>query len=354
MTIRMKKSALILSACVMLAACSESKKEQATPPSVYVTTVGEGSAVAGNSSFSGHVVDDNSVSLGFKTAGQIKRILVHEGQHVAKGQLLAELDNSDYKLGVEAVQSQYDQLAAEVARAKRLYEKKSMTTNDYEKAVAGLHQLGVQLQVNKNKVAYTRLYAPASGIIGSVNFSPAEMVDAGTAVFTLINSSPLEVECDIPASVYNQLKSYSNFTCTPANGGESYPLRVLSVVPKADGNQLYKLRLGFASHPGKDITAGVNVSVNAHCSAESADITVPASAVFLQNGKEAVWVLKSDSTVVARNVGVGEAPVNGQLPVVSGLSAGEKVVSAGVSALHQGERVKVIQQPAKTNVGGLL
>lgn len=349
----MKKVAILLSACALLAACSDNKTEQATPPSVYVATVGEGS-LSCSSNFSGHVVDDNNVSIGFKTAGQIKRILVREGQRVAKGQLLAELYSNDYQLEVEAVQTQYDQLAAEVARAKRLYETKSISPNDYEKAVSGLRQLGVQLQVNKNKLAYTRLYAPASGIIGSVNFSPAEMVDAGTAVFSLINSTPMEVECEIPVSVYNQLKSYSDFNCTVAGSSNSYPLRVLSVVPKADGNQLYKLRLGFIGHPGKNITPGVNVSVNSRCGIERPEITVPASAVFKQDGKESVWILKSDSTVVLRNVGVTSAPSNGKLTVSEGLSYGEQVVSAGVSALHQGERVKVIKKPSKTNVGALL
>ena len=62
----------------------------------------------------------------------------------------------------------------EVARASRLYEKKSMSANDFEKASAGLRQLGVQLQVNKNKLAYTKLYAPADGYVSAVNFSPAE------------------------------------------------------------------------------------------------------------------------------------------------------------------------------------
>lgn len=348
----MKKAPIILSACALLAACSDSKTEQVTPPSVYVTAVGEGSSTA-NSSFSGRVTDDNSVSLGFKTAGQIQRILVREGQHVTKGQLLAELNSDDYRLGVEAIQSQYNQVAAEVARAKRLFEKQSITANDYEKAVAGLHQLGVQLRVNKNKLAYTRLYAPASGVIGAVNFSAAEMVDAGTAVFTLLNSSPLEVECDVPATVYSHLKDYTDFSCTTADDGEAFPLRVVSVVPKADSNQLYKLRLGFEAQPGKDFTPGVNVSVNYHYSC-APGLTVPAAAVFMQDGKEAVWILKADSTVALRSVEVTGVPHSGQLTIAKGLSHGENVVSAGVSALHQGERVRVIQQPSETNVGALL
>lgn len=337
----------------MLGSCSDRQTTTPTPPSVYIAQVGEGNT-DDSRSFAGHIVDQHSISLGFKTAGQIKRICVREGQHVAAGQLLAELDNSDYCLGVEALQIQYDQVAAEVARTKRLFEKKSITANDFEKAEAGLRQLGVQLQVNKNKLAYTQLHAPTSGIIGAVNFEAAEMVDAGTAVFTLLNSSPLEVECEVPASVYSNLAHFNNFTGTVSGQEGIYPLKVLSVVPKADSNQLYRLRLGFASAIGKQITAGLNVAVQANCQLAASEFTVPAAAVFNHEGKENVWVLQADSTVTMRPVSISGVPSEGQLTIAAGLSNGEQVVSAGVAALHQGQRVRVIEQPSKTNVGGLL
>ena len=78
----------------------------------------------------------HEVSLGFKTAGQIESILVQEGDFVRKGQLLASLDDSDYLLGVEAAQIQYDQLQDEVGRLRKLYESKSVSGNDYQKALA--------------------------------------------------------------------------------------------------------------------------------------------------------------------------------------------------------------------------
>lgn len=93
----------------------------------------------------GIVREAHSISLGFKTAGQIKRILVEEGDYVQQGTLLAELNDTDYRLGVEALQIQYDQLKDEVERTKQLFGEKSVSANDYEKAIAGLRQLEVQL-----------------------------------------------------------------------------------------------------------------------------------------------------------------------------------------------------------------
>lgn len=91
--------------------------------SVYVTTP-EGGEGTGSLNFTGVVEEDDNISIGFKTPGQIKKILVKEGDHVRNGQLLAVLDDEDYKLGVEALQIQYDQVKDEVARAARLLRKK--------------------------------------------------------------------------------------------------------------------------------------------------------------------------------------------------------------------------------------
>ena len=155
----------------LLCSCSEQKKTSLPVHSVEVTNLTP-SCKTITKSYSGIVREAHEISLGFKTAGQIKRIHVEEGKYVKKGELLAELDDEDYKLGVEALQIQYDQLKDEVARTQKLFEQKSVSANDYEKASAGLRQLGVQLQVNKNKLEYTRLYAPEDGYIQSVNFSP--------------------------------------------------------------------------------------------------------------------------------------------------------------------------------------
>lgn len=147
-----KKYAMMAVAAVLVCSCGEKKDTQGYQHSVYVTDLaengenggrlaasGEGEgAIAGNEGtgaevseagsgekgeervYAGIVEEAHLVSLAFKTPGQIEKIFVKEGDYVKKGQLLAQLDDEDYKLGVEAVQIQYDQVKDEVGRAKRL------------------------------------------------------------------------------------------------------------------------------------------------------------------------------------------------------------------------------------------
>ena len=217
-----------------------------------------------------------------------------------------------------------------------------MSANDFEKASAGLRQLGVQLQVNKNKLAYTKLYAPADGYVSAVNFSPAEMVDAGTAVFNLLDVSRMEVVADIPASVYLKRNDFGAFTCHSnhiING--RFPMELLSIVPKADSNQLYRIRLAFKDNVAKHITPGMNVEICISFNTDSvAPLCLPLSALFRHDGNDCVYVLAEDSTITCRPVTIDRNASAAQAVVTSGLSAEDRVVKAGAGMLHNGEKVR--------------
>lgn len=352
-----------LGAMLALGSC-QNRQPQARPQvSNVVLATSEPASAAGPEvrTYTGVVRARHEVNVGFKTAGQLQRLCAAEGQYVRRGQLLATLDDADYRLGVEALQAQYDQLQREEERMEQLFRQKSCSANDYEKTAAGLRQLGAQLQTSRNKLRYTRLYAPADGYVLAVNFAPAEMVDAGTAVFLLADVSRMEVEAYIPAADYRQRARIQSFACRLPGAEADCPMTLLSLAPKADASQLYSLRLTFSGrHTGGLPTAGENVEVRLTLRPRRADaaggVTVPAEAVFRAADTTCVWVFRAaDSTVVRRAVRVSGVPQrSGRLTVAAGLRAGERVVRLGVSALRTGCKVRVMPAPAATNVGGLL
>ena len=307
-------------------------------------------------SFSGTVKEMREISLGFKTPGQIRQVYVKEGDRVREGQLVAVLDDADYRLGVEALQVQADQLEQEVERMKLLYEAKSISANDYEKAVARLRQLKVQLQVNRNKLDYTRLHVPVSGYIQSVNFEPAEMVDAGTPVVTLLDMDRLEVELDIPVELYRQRDRIDGIFCYPGQGKDTVAMKLLSITSKADGTQLYRMCLAFGSPVTDKFTPGMNAEIGIRMvSDEEAGVfTLPVHAVVREKDEVYVWTVAGDSTVHKVRVSLQGMDGKGQAVISSGLKGDEQVVRAGVNVLQENEKVGVMDGPKKTNVGGLL
>ncbi len=345
----------MVAVCSVLCGCSEHPKEQALIRSVCVTQPVVQGEIS-EKSFSGVVKEAHEISLGFRTGGQIERLLVKEGDFVKKGQILATLDDTDYRLDVEALQVQYNQMKDEVARTKKLYEGKSVSANDYEKAVAGLQQLEAQLQSTRNKLKYTQLYAPVDCYIQTVIYSEAEMVNAGSSIFELLDVSRMEVEVDIPSAIYMVRDHFAGFGGYISYKNEEVPLHLLSITPKADGNQLYRMKLILDDKNRSHLTAGMNIDVRIRIKAYSQGnpITVPLHALLREGGNTYVWVLKADSTLQKRSVTLGNMDADGNAVICNGLKGDELVVRAGVQKLREGEKVKVLEEPKKTNVGGLL
>ena len=300
--------------------------------------------IAETRSFSGVVEENRTISLGFKTGGQIETINVKEGDHVKKGQLLATLDTKDYELVVKQLQVQYDQQKSDHERLSYLHDRSNVSESEFEKSASGLEQLGVQLQLNKNKLEYTRLYSPVSGVITAVNFEKAEMVDAGRPVFDIMDDGQLEIVVDLPVRDFMNRDRF-NVIELAGKDGASYPLSVLSITPKADNNQLYQMKLAVPAEAAAGLTSGMNVTVNVTegqaDGEQSSDCTVPLRAVFERGGHSYVWVLSGDSTVEAREVKVLSAG-SGEVVIGDGLEPGDAVVRAGVHSLHDGEKVNVI------------
>ncbi len=340
---------------LLLAACNTNKEEKFVRSVKLVQPVALGNV--SYKSLSGTVKESREISLGFKTSGQIDKILVKEGDFVRQGQTIAMLDQEDYQLGVDAYQIQYDQMKNEVERMKQLYEAKSLNGNDYEKAVAGLEQLRVQLQINKNKLEYTTLKAPVSGYIQTVNYEKAEMVQAGSPIVNLLDVSKIEVEVDIPASLYMQQDKFSGFSCASSlSPNVSHPLTLISINQKASSTQLYKMLLSLTDNHSTKLTAGMNVVVNISLTDAQPNITgftLPVNSIFSEQEKSYVWVLGNDSTVSKREIKLQGIDTTGKAIITEGIQGNEQIIKAGVHSLTENEKVHVLPESDKTNVGGL-
>jgi RND family efflux transporter MFP subunit len=350
-----------LGVTITAASCSNSDSSddgtsQKVCHNVFVTTP---EVVGGiqSRSFAATVEEARSISVGFKTAGQLHRILVKEGDHVAAGQLLAVLDTVDYALGVRQLRVQYNQQLTELERRRQMHAAKNMSDNDFEKFQSGVKQMALQLAMQENKLKYCRLYAPSAGVIAKSNFEVSEMVDAGTPVFELMDNSHLEVVVDLPVNEYVQRNSFSTFRCHTAMAPEqSFELRMKSMVPRADNNQLYQLRLTLPEGSTASLTPGMNVTVDINASGTGAEeVSVPLRSVFEREGKDYVWVLNpADSTITATQVTTSGTVTDGKLTITSGLSGNSQIVRAGVHHLIDGEKVKVINESSETNIGNVL
>lgn len=349
-----KTGYLALIALLGLCSCQQTTDRESMHTVVVTHPETSGVGNNGEMSLPGTIKEGQTIQVSFKTGGQIARLNVAEGDYVNKGQMIAILDAADYQIALKASQAQYTQLKNEVERVRILYERRSVSKNEYEKATAGLDQAAADLQAKKNQLQYTRLYSPVSGYVQHVDSHVGEMVNAGTAVVSLIDVGQMEVEVGLPYNVYQQRDKLGDFVAVL--DGKEYPLRKLNIIPKAENTQQYTMLLALPSDKILKEASGLNVEVRFSITGNQSvqgEMTIPESAIVYDHSQPGVWVLKPDSTVSRRTITTGTV-IDGRVDVLQGLDGSETIIKAGGAMLHDGEKVKVLRQKSATNPGGLL
>ena len=321
----------------------ETEKEEALR-NVVITEVSSLSA-DGSTSYPGIVEEGSSVSAAFMADGKIGSIMVKEGDRVRKGQLLATLDDSDYRIGVSQLEAQFNQMTKEKERMDAMFEKHNIAPNDYEKFEAGYEQMKLQLDMAMRKLSYTRLYSPSDGYIATKYMNAGELIGAGTPVFNIVDDTNLNASVDLPVSVYlNRSKIRSAKGNVPGINVD-IPLTMVSFTPDADNNMLYRMKLAIPGSYAKELTAGMNISVCLNVSEDTnSETLIPSRSILAKDGKTYVWVFNAkDSTISRKQVFIEGAP-NGKMSVVKGLSGTEIIIETGIKQLFDGEKVNVLNR----------
>lgn len=330
------------------------KNEVAKVEVVEAVGVGDGALAT----FTGRTKSSSEVNLAFRVSGPISRVLVQEGDHVAKGQVVAVMDSRDYQVQLAATQAEYEQVKADAERVMALYTEGNTTASNNDKARYGLQQITQKLISHRNQLADTRLRSTIDGYVQTKLHEAGEVVSAGMPVVSVFGSGDTEVEIHLSASDFAHLNQFTNFFCKfDVTGDDSYPLTIARTSQEANSAQLYTVRLRFVGTvDSKSITPGMTTMVYANVAKCDTDrmVKVPTSAVFKKEEKTQVFVYKATSAIVeARSVRVVAVNRDGTMQV-EGVKVAEKVVVSGVHHLKDGQRVQLLQKPSSTNAGGLL
>ncbi|WP_298647806.1 efflux RND transporter periplasmic adaptor subunit [uncultured Proteiniphilum sp.] len=354
------KKIVCMSLCGLLlitTGCKQQKEQKEVIKTVKVDTAvtyGEKRAV----SFPGKVKAASEIDLAFRISGPITQINVTEGQFVRKDQVLAEMDSRDYAVQLSATEAEYKQVKAEAERIIRLYEKQSISENDYDKAVSGLKQITAKYNAHQNALSDTKLRAPFDGYIQKRYFNRNETISAGMPVFSMISAETPEVEINIPAGEFIQRDQFDSYSCYfELYPGRTFPLELISINRKANLNQLYAVRLRFKEEPHSSMPSpGMSTMVTIQFKPEHTTmVSILLTAIFEIDNTPTVWVYDEEQQKInARKIRIAEILTDGTLIVSEGLNAGEQVVSAGVHSVSDGEKVKLLPRATTTNVGGLL
>jgi len=344
-------------AVVFLAACG---KQQEPPPEPRLVSVVPVSLAAtdGDVAYSGEVRARYETNLGFRVPGKIVVRNVEVGSVVRPGQILARLDPEDQELSaqgarsqLEAAKSDFDQNKADLERYADLLQKRFISQAEYDRrlnafnvARARLDQAQAQLAVTENQAAYTSLVADNAGVVTAILAEVGQVVAAGQTVLQLARTGEKEIVIAVPENRLSELADARDIDITLwADSDRTYRGRVREVSPAADPvTRTYAARITVLDADA-EMRLGMTANVYLRGLARAATVRLPATALFQDNGKPAVWLVDAASGKVSLvPVEVG-GYVEDQVTIVSGLKKGDRVVRAGVHKLFAGEEVRVLE-----------
>lgn len=339
----------------VLAACS--KAETPSDPIRAVRTVTVASESAGGTyEYAAEVRARTESRLGFRVGGKIIRRAVDIGDSVKAGQVLAQLDPQDLKLGQEAAraalvaaQANLDQTQADFKRFKELRDQGFISAAELERRETTLKAAQAQFEqaqalagVQINQTGYSNLVADVSGVVTAVEAEPGAVLSAGAVVLRVAQHGPRDAVFSVPedqAGALRALQGRAGAVQVRIWGTDAVPLAatVREVAAAADPvtrTFVVKADLGRA-----DVPLGQTATVSIATPAVGGVIKLPLAAVFELRGASHVWLLdKATMTVRAQPIQVVGAEGN-QVVVAAGLTSGQQVVSAGVHILTSGQKV---------------
>lgn len=311
--------------------------------------------------FSGTAQTDKIIGLSFRGNGIITTFDMKLGQKVKKGQLLSKLDNVQARLNYEnavssknSAESQMNTTKLSLDRTRSLFEKGSAALSDFEaaknsykSAKESFESAKRSVSIQQEQIRYGYLYAPEDGAIAAVNAEIDENVSAGQNIATLNAGTDMEISLGLPESVINGVEegnmvaiSFSSLPEQKFNG------KISEVAPAVDANTAtYPVRISV-TNPTKDIKSGMAASVTFDFG-DSKNTTnvlvVPAHAVGEDSNGRFVFVIEGEgeaAKVKKQQIVIGDL-TNLGFEVKSGLSAGQRIATAGLQTLLEGQEVKL-------------
>ena len=292
-------------------------------------------------SFVGIVEEREATAVSFTGMGVVKRVLVNEGQAVGRGQLIAEMDDTQARNLLSGAEAQMNQANDALERYKMLHDNGSLPEVQWVEIQSKVAQAKSQYEIAKKNLADCRLTAPVSGIIGKKLVGAGETAMPSQAVVTILDISSVKVKVSIPEAEISGITATTPLTINVEAAQKQVSGGRIEKGIQADAlTHTYEVRINVQNGDRK-LLPGMVASVHfaAMTQQQTEQATLPVTAVQKRaDGTLFVWTVAKDSTAHRTTVTTGETQGN-RIAISSGIENGQRVVTEGYQKLSEGTRV---------------
>ena len=356
---------LAASLVALLSACSREEPPAKALRAVRTTEVrydGPGEV----DRYVGTVQSRHEVEQSFRVGGKVTQRKVEVGEAVREGDIIGVLDDVDYRLAEQAARQQLVASTAQARQAesdrKRLEalkadgsvspaeEEQAQTRAQQTKAAAEADER--KLELARNRLSYTVLRAPRSGVVTALRFEVGQVVAEGQPILTLAGDGEPEIVVDVPEDRYAAFKEGRFKASLASMPDETFDVELRELAPQAAAQtRTYRARLKPVA--SRRLPLGATATLLVERNAAAGEVApIPAGALTQSKGQPAVWIVRRQGGEPTGAVDLVQVAVHGyrnEEVLVSGLPAGELVVTAGVHKMAPGLQV-ALSANAPTNL----
>ncbi|MDR3537211.1 MAG: efflux RND transporter periplasmic adaptor subunit [Acetobacteraceae bacterium] len=295
----------------------------------------------------GNLVSDRSVNIVAQTPGVVRQILFDDGQAVVAGAPLVVMDAGIAEAQLQSSRAQADADVQNLRRTQSLSRQGLDSTYSTEQAQSRASASQAEVKINETKLAQLTLRAPFAGTLGSSRIDVGAFVTSADTIVQLQDTSELEIEFRMPSVVALQVAAGMPVHIqVPGTGADQMVDGRLSFIDPAISTDTRSVLLRAVVHNiGKHLRPGLYVRVSLDLRTHPAALVVPAGAI--SNDLNASYVFVVDDKNIARQRVVTIGLSDGQqTELLSGVKAGEQVVTIGQFRLRDGDPVKIVAPPA--------
>ena len=350
-------SMLVAAMSLMLTGCGrEAETNNAPAPRVVRTATVEKRKITTPLTFSGRIEAEDEVNVAFRISGRLLNNDAKIGDRVKSGQVLARLESQNElntlrqaQASLAAAQGQLTQARNHFDRQETLLAQGWTTRVNYDAATQAQQTARSQvdaaeaaLSAAHDLVGFTELKADAPGVITATGPGAGEVVQAGQMIVRIARQDGRDAVFDVPSQLIRSASADPEVEVSLADDPSIKAKgRIREVAAQASAvTRTFEVRVGLTDPPpamrlGASVVGRVSTSAGPM-------IDIPSSALTRMNQRPAVWIVDpTTSTVSVRNVDVLRFD-EAQAVISQGLDTGEVVVTAGVQALHPGQKVRVL------------
>lgn len=335
---------LFLSACEQGAGESESEEEETPPVPVEVSLPVRGDVYAVYSG-TAPIEAFAQAEVIAKVPGEVKEILVEEGDDVEQGQILARLDGDRLRLELNESKARLRKLQRDFQRNKDLQEKGLISEGDFDKIQYDLEALQASYNLASLELDYTQIRAPISGVVSDRFIKLGNTLKVGDPVFGVTSMQPLVAYLFIPEREFRQIAAGQPVGIDiDALAGIRIVADVTRVSPVVDPDTgTFKITIEI-NDPERRIKPGMFGRMSIIFDRRENALQVPRSAVIEELGAKSVFVVVDD-VAVRKPVKTGFSN-NGLMEIIEGLDDGDRVITVGQIGLKPNADVNVINAPS--------